>query len=673
MFKVRNWIGVFSTPIIVTSVGCAVTHQPMANNQRGLTTDRMMTIAKTLERQGHLAQARFAYEQVIAVQPQNSNAHQSLETLIALENQQFQQKQAQQYVPAGNFVVPQQQMVSMAQMTPRALPMTVMPMTSMPTNAMPMSMTPMSSTPMTMVPMTSAPMSSVPMNTVPMNTVQSSNSAMLAPLAQVPAQPMTMRPIQMAPTPTQMHAMQSTIAISQPQMTMVQIPTGMAPAPMQPVQVQMPSVSAPMSTVQASPILMPPALPNAPIPAQLSAVPATVPTASMFGQAGGNPQMSRSAITSQQPLSIPPSPSPMYSPVPALPPAPTQQRTSQARTSSRTFAAAAPSMVVPDLSVTPVALTSSNAIVTESFEPVELPSPSPLETETLPVPEIVIKSAVEHKVTQAERSRDPIRTVVNEVVVVPKEESAVPPCDVEFRLPVVMTTDDPFGNAGKFDPIDERHEEVALDLNQIGDQSLRRFFGEFSAEVIGELKSKRHEYVDPICKLAGDSTKQRELRTRAVFLLGAIGPDAASAVPEMRRSMHHTRDRYLQADFAEAILKIQGSDPDAVEVLVDCLQQPDRGLKLIAAFSLRNVAPSEIPRAIDGLERWIGTEDLKLKRMIYLTLGEFGTAAARAIPYLEAGLENPDPSTRDIAAASLAAIAPNRPRSQRPGSGSDLF
>ena len=652
MFKVRNWIGIISTPIIVTSVGCAVTHQPMANNQRGLTTDRMMTIAKTLERQGHLAQARFAYEQVISVQPQNSNAQQSLETLIALENQQFQLKQAQQYVPAGNFAVPQQQMATIAQMTPQALSMTTMPMTSMPMNAMPMSTT---------------PMSMVPMTTAPMTTVRPSNSTMLAPLAQVPAQSMTMRPIQL--TPTQMHAMQSTIAVSQPQMAMMQVPVGATPAPMSTIQAQIPSMSAPMTTVQASPIQMPPALPNAPIPAQLSAV----PSVNMIRQANVNPQFSRSAITSQQPLSIP-TPSPAtYSPVPELPPAPTQQRTSQVRTSSRTFAAAAPSIVVPNLSVTPVALPSSNVVATESFEPVELPSPTPLETESLPAPEVVLKSAVETRVIETEPSRETIRTVVNEVVVVPKEEASVQPCDVEFRLPVVMTNDDPYGNAGKFDPIDERRTEVALDLNQISDQSLRRFFGEFSAEVIEELKSKRDEYVNPICKLAGDSTKQKELRTRAVFLLGAIGPDASSAVPEMRRSMHHTRDRYLQADFAEAILKIQGSDPDAVEVLVDCLQQPDRGLKLIAAFSLRNVAPSEIPRAIDGLERWIGTEDLKLKRMIYLTLGEFGTAAARTIPYLEAGLENPDPSTRDIAAASLAVIAPNRGHSQRPGSAPDLF
>lgn len=694
MHKVRNWIGLVSTPIIVTSVGCAVTSQPMANNQRSLTPERMMTVAKTFERQGHLAQARVAYQQVLAVQPQNSNAQQSFETLVALENQQFQVKFAQQYVPANGIMMPQQQM-AMSQMTYQ-MPVTMGPMPTSPAVTAQMMSVPATSMPMqtTQVPMT-------PMTTIQMPAAQLSNSTYLAPLAQIPAQRMSMRSIPMhgshrqmanvpvqspmvqqsAPMPTSQYVTQMPIAAPTPMAT--QMPAAAVPN-------QMSMMPATPTMVHASRVIMPSMLPNAPMPSQMT----IAPPARLIEQAGAMPANSNPAYVRQQSM---PASTPMVLPAtqaiaaPPLQSVPSGQRVSRATSSSPIIRVSA-ATVVPPLSVTPVSLSVPSPMVIEEFDSVELPSPvepfipvdlpSPSEStppatlpgliEAIPVPESPIQPAVDTRLMDSKPESEMIQAIAD-TAVAPWRENATQACDADFRLPVVVAAESPFNTANKFQPIDDLREEAQIDLSQISDPSLQKFFGEFSTQVVDELKSHCDKFVSPICNLAADSTKQRELRTRAVFLLGAIGSDASSAVPTLRRAMHHTRDAYLRVDLAETILKIQGSDPDAVEVLVDCLQLSNRGVKLVAAFALRNVAPSEIPRAIEGLERWVRTDDLKLKRMIYLTLGEYGPAAARAIPYLEAELASSDPATREVAAASLAAIAPERAEATSVGSAADLF
>ena len=98
---------------------------------------------------------------------------------------------------------------------------------------------------------------------------------------------------------------------------------------------------------------------------------------------------------------------------------------------------------------------------------------------------------------------------------------------------------------------------------------------------------------------------------------------------------------------------------DAINVLVECLREPDQNLRWVAAFALRNAVSPRTTFIIDSLKEVLATDDLKLKRMDFLTLAEFGPAAAKVVPELKAALESPDPTTREVARASLACIEPD--------------
>lgn len=214
-------------------------------------------------------------------------------------------------------------------------------------------------------------------------------------------------------------------------------------------------------------------------------------------------------------------------------------------------------------------------------------------------------------------------------------------------------------------PADEPGDEIQFEKPivrtlQLADSSLQHFFGPFNAGMVLEVRANRDQFQSKLAKLVSDQGADCEVRSRAVFLLGSIGPAAVDVVPALRREMHYDADEYLRVDLCEAILKIQPEDEDAIKVLVDSLKETDENLRWIAAFALRNAVSPRTTFVIDSLLESLDTQDLKLRRMIFLTLAEFGPAAEKAIPQLEAALESPDAATREVAKASLACIAPNR-------------
>ncbi len=190
--------------------------------------------------------------------------------------------------------------------------------------------------------------------------------------------------------------------------------------------------------------------------------------------------------------------------------------------------------------------------------------------------------------------------------------------------------------------------------------SLEQFLGPFHIEMVRYLRANREQYQSQLVALASSQSASNEIRTRAVFLLGAIGQEAAATVPVLRQEMRGNADGFLKVDLAEAILKIRPEDEEAIRVLIGCLKNDDRDLKHTAAFALRNAVSPRTAFVIDALSESLKTEDLKLRRMLFLTLAEFGPAAGKVIPELEAALESDDAATREVAKASLDCIAPDR-------------
>src|SRR5258708_3684197 len=85
MLKATYWISVVSIPILLVSAGCSVGPKQFSTARRALPPERLMAMARTFERQGHYSQAKTAYLQILASQPDYPDARQCLDTLIANE------------------------------------------------------------------------------------------------------------------------------------------------------------------------------------------------------------------------------------------------------------------------------------------------------------------------------------------------------------------------------------------------------------------------------------------------------------------------------------------------------------------------------------------------------------------------------------------------------------
>jgi hypothetical protein len=259
----------------------------------------------------------------------------------------------------------------------------------------------------------------------------------------------------------------------------------------------------------------------------------------------------------------------------------------------------------------------------------------------------------------------------------PQTNPAVKQPSVEFTPPAVAAIESDVQDADLANATSNVVDEPSQGVNETVqfeqpvtrpegvDASIERYFGTFHTGIVKDACAHREQIQDKLVELIVDQDADSEFRARAVFLLGAMGPAAKAAVPALRREMHYDTDEYFRVDLAEAILKIQAEDEDAIRVLVECLSESEDEVRWIAAHALRTAVSARTTFIIDPLMDSLKTDDLKLRRMIFLTLAEFGEAAAKAVPELEAALDSPDPATREIAKASLACIAPDRKTSQQ--------
>ncbi len=528
MSKVRNWIGVVSAPILFASAGCSMGQRSYPTANRGLSAERMMSLAQTFERQGHLPQAKYAYFQVLAAQPGNPEAQQSLNNLIAKETQQqrfgapgqqpnpLMNQSTQSYAINGRPVMPVQQPSAVAPIGPK-LP-TAGPAVYLPTTEIPR-------------------VSEIPM---PVPIVPSLSSLPTAPLVPVTL----LLDAQPPAAPEQSPVVTETLLVEQSSV--------MTPAPV--------------------------AISQLPVPETLTVVESTL--------------VVETIRIEQQP---------------------------------------------PAVISEPVAPTESVGSAILSEAKVQLDEPQPLSVSaSTPAPAAAA--------TPSKRIDPSLNAVETEL---------------EF-LPPIKSRDGALGADDK-EIESALSEHAGIDLNLVADRELHPFFGTFHAGLVEILKVHRVGLQSQLAELVVNQAMGNEIRSRAIFLLGTLGPDAIDVAPKLRRVMHDDLDMYLRVDLAEAILKIQPEDVDAINMLVICLKQPNKNLKWVAAFALRNAVSPRTTFVIDSLRQLLPTDDLKLQRMVFLTLAEFGPAAAKAIPELEAALNSPDPATREVAKASLACIiAPPR-------------
>jgi HEAT repeat protein len=127
---------------------------------------------------------------------------------------------------------------------------------------------------------------------------------------------------------------------------------------------------------------------------------------------------------------------------------------------------------------------------------------------------------------------------------------------------------------------------------------------------------------------APDVAMPRPLSLDAIIALEQIGPDAASALPELRKMLESEEETGTRAALAAAILRIDPQDKNALPVLLAMLGEDKKEAG-------ESVNP---PVALEAMER-------------------IGPAAVNALPAVKRALHHEEPEVRGAAALALAGIA----------------
>jgi HEAT repeat protein len=172
------------------------------------------------------------------------------------------------------------------------------------------------------------------------------------------------------------------------------------------------------------------------------------------------------------------------------------------------------------------------------------------------------------------------------------------------------------------------------------------------AEALQRLRAGRQAAVPVLVDLLREKSADPEQRWRAAELLGAIGPDAANAVPTLLAARQDA-DPHVRTVVVQTLGKLAPASAEAIPVLVEALDTDERVPALRALASFRALAAPAVPnlRALlagrgEAMVRWNAAR----------TLGFIGPDARPAVPTLLAALRDKDPLVREHSAESLGRI-----------------
>jgi HEAT repeat protein len=147
----------------------------------------------------------------------------------------------------------------------------------------------------------------------------------------------------------------------------------------------------------------------------------------------------------------------------------------------------------------------------------------------------------------------------------------------------------------------------------------------------------------------------------AAVAIAAIGPDAAAAVPELRKIIDaEDVPTGLRYSAAYALGRIGPAAKPAAARLRELAASDDELLATVATWATMKVEPEDrslFDSAVPLLRKAIRGERELVRLEAAVALGDIGAAAVKAIPILElVSEEDPSSSVRSAAAAALAKI-----------------
>jgi HEAT repeat protein len=143
-------------------------------------------------------------------------------------------------------------------------------------------------------------------------------------------------------------------------------------------------------------------------------------------------------------------------------------------------------------------------------------------------------------------------------------------------------------------------------------------------------------------------------RLHAAMVLGAVGPRARSAVPELA-DLLVDRHAEIRKTAAVALGEIGPAAAPAVSALTRCVTDCDESVRRRAVTALGEVA-SDARTSAAALVLALRDDSALVRRCAAAALGALGAAAPAAVPHLIEVLEETDVKNRVIAATALARI-----------------
>jgi HEAT repeat protein len=145
-----------------------------------------------------------------------------------------------------------------------------------------------------------------------------------------------------------------------------------------------------------------------------------------------------------------------------------------------------------------------------------------------------------------------------------------------------------------------------------------------------------------------------DTRANAAQLLGQIGLDAASAIPDLADRLDDAVTN-VKEKASEALSKL---GPGVVQVLPDLiysLRDDDAFIRTNVAMALGHIGPGAVP-AVPALAKALKDRDFRVRANAAYALAKIGPAANDALPALEAVSNDSDPQVKKNAAWAIKQI-----------------
>ena len=144
-----------------------------------------------------------------------------------------------------------------------------------------------------------------------------------------------------------------------------------------------------------------------------------------------------------------------------------------------------------------------------------------------------------------------------------------------------------------------------------------------------------------------------ELRCAAIEILGKLGPDAATAGPDLVNSLND-RDPHVQAVSIAAIPKVEISSKVAVPLLVDLLRTENSVVAARALSQYKAEAAPALPELVALLQDT--SQDVEARWNAARTIGKIGPEANSAVPVLIEMTRDKEPTIREHSAEAIGDI-----------------